>query len=118
MSLRLRLTLLYATLMGAILLVIGAAVIMIVRILLLNGIDEKLDSLQEAIIENATLSPLGRVEIDYAAAGLTSDVYVQVWGVDGEIQTSFGQFRDFKNQPLDPGSLRITHPVYRDAKGE
>jgi hypothetical protein len=53
MSLRLRLTLLYATLMGAILLVMGGAVIMIVRILLLNGTDENLESLQEAIIENA-----------------------------------------------------------------
>ncbi|HXQ37993.1 MAG TPA: hypothetical protein VN843_28560, partial [Anaerolineales bacterium] len=68
MSLRLRLTLLYATLMGAILLVMGAAVIMIVRILLLNGIDENLESLQEAIVENITVNPMGKVEIDYAAA--------------------------------------------------
>ncbi|HKY53086.1 MAG TPA: ATP-binding protein [Anaerolineales bacterium] len=118
MSLRLRLTLLYATLMGAILLVIGAAVIMIVRILLLNGIDDKLQSLQEAIIEHATINPLGEVDIDYAGAELTSDVYVQVWGVDGELQTSFGQFKDFENQALDPSSIRITHPIYRDLRGE
>ena len=118
MSLRLRLTLLYATLMGAILLVIGAAVIMIVRILLLNGIDANLDSLQEAVIENSTVSPIGKVEIDYAAAELTSDVHVQVWGIDTELQTSFGQFENFESTPLDPGSLRNIHPVYRDLRGE
>ncbi len=118
MSLRLRLTLLYATLMGAILLVIGAAVIMIVRILLLNGIDANLDSLQESVIENITVSPIGTVEIDYVAAGLTSDVHVQVWGIDEELQTSFKQFEKFEDTPLDPGSLRNAQPVYRDLRGE
>lgn len=118
MSLRLRLTLLYATLMGAILLVIGAAVIMIVRILLLSGIDNTLDLLQEAIIENITVSPIGKVGIDYAAAELTSDVHVQVWGVDEELQTSFGQFQNFEDSPLDPGSLKNVQPVYRDLRGE
>ena len=118
MSLRLRLTLLYATLMGAILLVMGGAVIMIVRILLLNGIDENLESLQEAIVENVTVNPMGRVEIDYGAAELTSDVYVQVWGVDGTSHTSFGQFDNFENRALDPNSLRIVHPIYRDLRGD
>src|SRR5215207_932167 len=118
MSLRLRLTLLYATLMGAILLVIGAAVVMIVRILLLNGIDANLDSLQKAVIENSTVSPIGKVEIDYAAAELTSDVHVQVWGIDTELQTSFGQFKNFESTPLDPASLRNVQPLYRDLRGE
>ena len=118
MSLRLRLTLLYATLMGAILLVMGGAVIMIVRILLLNDIDQNLDSLQDAIIENTTVNPLGRVVIDYGAAELTSDVYVQVWGVDGKLHTSFGQFDDAENRALDPNSLRIVHPIYRDLRGD
>ena len=118
MSLRLRLTLLYATLMGAILVVIGAAVIMIVRILLLNGIDENLETLQEAIVENITVNPLGKVEIDFAAAELTSDIYVQVWGMDGELQSSFGQFEDFDDKALDQNSLRSEHPIYRDWRGE
>ena len=118
MSLRLRLTLLYATLMGAILLVIGAAVIMIVRILLLNGIDENLDSLQETVIENIIVSPLGKVDIDYFAAGLTSDAYVQVWGVDRGLQTSFGLPKNFENIPLDPSSLKFVDPIYRDRRGD
>jgi len=104
--------------MGAILLVMGGAVIMIVRILLLNGIDENLESLQEGIIENVTVNPMGRVEIDYGAAELTSDVYVQVWGVDGKLHTSFGQFDDAENRALDPNSLRIVHPIYRDLRGD
>src|SRR5262245_18000892 len=118
MSLRLRLTLLYATLMGAILLVMGGTVITIVRILLLNGIDKKLETLQEGIIENATVDPSGKVQIDYGAVELTSDVYVQVWGVDRKLHSSFGQFDDFENKALDPNSLRIAHPIYRDLRGD
>lgn len=118
MSLRLRLTMLYATLMGAILFVIGAAVLMVVSILLLNQIDDHLESVQESIVENISVDPLGKVEIDFANSELGPDVYVQVWSLVGELQSSFGSFENFENRPFDPDSLRITHPIYRNLNGE
>ena len=118
MSLRLRLTMLYATLMGAILFVIGMAVLMVVSILLLNQIDDHLESVQESIVENITVGPLGKVEINFANTELGPDVYVQVWSLVGELQSSFGNFGNFENKPFDPDSLRITHPIYRNLNTE
>jgi len=118
MSLRLRLTMLYATLMGAILFVIGMAVLMVVNILLLNQIDDHLETVQESIVENITVDRLGKVEINFANTELGSDVYVQVWSVVGELQSSFGKFENFENKAFDPDSLRITHPIYRNLNTE
>ena len=50
MSLRLRLTMLYATLMGAILFVMGMALLMVVSVLLLNQIDDQLEAVHKRIV--------------------------------------------------------------------
>ncbi|MEO5886098.1 MAG: HAMP domain-containing sensor histidine kinase [Anaerolineales bacterium] len=114
MSLRLRLTMLYATLMGAILFVMGMALLMVVSILLLNQIDDHLETVHKSIIENITVNRMGKVEINFANTELGSDVYVQVWSVVGELQSSFGNFENFENKAFDTDSLRITHPIYRN----
>ena len=118
MSLRLRLTMLYATLMGAILFVMGMALLQVISILLLNQIDDQLETVSKSIIENFMVDPLGKVEINFANTELGPDVYVQVWSIVGELQSSFGKFENFDNKPFDPDSLRITHPMYRNLNSE
>ena len=118
MSLRLRLTLLYSTLMGMILLVIGAAVVAVVSVLLLNQIDDTLQVAQETIIKNISVNPLGKVGFDSAAAELGHGVYMQVWGLDGELQLSFGTLENFADKPFDRDSLRLAYPIYRNREGE
>src|SRR4026209_1227226 len=118
MSLRLRLTMLYATLMGAILFVMGMALLMVVSILLLNQIDDHLETIHKSIVENIAVNRQGKVEINFANTELGSDVYVQVWSVVGELQSSFGNFENFENKPFDTDSLRITHPIYRNLNTE
>ena len=118
MSLRLRLTMLYATLMGAILFVMGMALLRVVSILLLNQIDDHLETIHGSIVENITASSLGKMEVNFEDIELGSDVYVQVWSVVGELQSSFGDFENFENNPFDPDSLRITHPIYRNLNTE
>src|SRR5215207_1969200 len=118
MSLRLRLTMLYATLMGAILFVMGMALLRVVSILLLNQIDDHLETIHGSIVENITASSLGKMEVNFEDIELGSDVYVQVWSVVGELQSSFGDFENFENKPFDPNSLRITHPIYRNLNSE
>ena len=118
MSLRLRLTMLYATLMGAILFVMSMALLRVVSILLLNQIDDHLETIHGSIVENVTASSLGKLEVNFEDLELGSDVYVQVWSVVGELQSSFGDFENFENKPFDPNSLRITHPIYRNLNTE
>src|SRR6185295_17842728 len=101
-SLRLRLTLLYSTLMGGILLVISAAVIIVVTTLLFNTIDNRLDTAQRTILHKLKVNDLGQVEMQLKSTDISSDVYVQIWGLDGELQSSFGVPAKFAKKPFDP----------------
>jgi signal transduction histidine kinase len=104
--------------MGAILFVMGMALLRVVSILLLNQIDDHLETIHGSIVENITASSLGKMEVNFEDIELGSDVYVQVWSVVGELQSSFGDFENFENKPFDPNSLRITHPIYRNLNTE
>ena len=117
MSLRLRLTLLYSTLMGAILLVTSAAVTYVVTSLLLNQIDDTLESAQQVIINKIVITDLGKIDSRIESTDIGSDVYMQIWGLDGELQSSFGVLKGFEDIPFDSAALRRDHPEYRDLNG-
>jgi signal transduction histidine kinase len=113
-SLRLRLTLLYSTLMGGILLVISAAVIIVVTALLFNTIDNRLEDAQRTIVFHNKLKvdELGKVKLSLKSTDISSDVYVQVWGPDGELQSSFPE--GFADKPFAPDALHVDGSIYQD----
>jgi two-component system, OmpR family, sensor kinase len=113
-SLRLRLTLLYSTLMGGILLVISAAVIIVVTALLFNTIDNRLEDAQRTIVFHNKLKvdELGKVKLSLKSTDISSDVYVQVWGPDGELQSSFPE--GFADKPFAPDALHVDGSIYED----
>jgi signal transduction histidine kinase len=113
-SLRLRLTLLYSTLMGGILLVINAAVILVVTAILFNTIDAQLEAAQAAVLRNIKVNELGKVEASLKPTDLNSNIYMQIWGLDGELQSSFGGLANSEPKSFDSLNLHATGPVYRD----
>lgn len=117
MSLRLRLTLLYSTLMGGILLVISAAVIIVVTALLFKTTDDRLEAAQEVIVQKIHFNELGEVRISLKPTDISPDIYMQVWGLDGELQASFGTPDYFADKPFDKEALYLNDPVYRDVSG-
>ena len=116
MSLRLRLTLLYSTLTGGILLVFAAAVIMVFNALLVNQIDNTLESAANVIVSKIDVNPLGQVNLDLSSIDISSDVYVQVWGLDNELQSGLRTLEEFVDKPFDPNALRTEAPIYRDVR--
>ena len=114
MSLRLRLTLLYSTLMGGILLVISAAVIIVVTALLFNDTDNKLAAAQDVILQKMQVNDLGKIQTHLKSTDIRSDVFMQIWGLDGDLQSDFGLLEGFANQPFDPAALRADEPTYHD----
>jgi len=116
MSLRLRLTLLYATLTGGILLVFAAAVIFVFNALLLNQIDHALETASTTIINGVKVDPIGRVNADLSSVDIDSEIYVQVWGVNGELQTGWKTLEGFADIPFDPIGIRQDFPVFRDVR--
>lgn len=116
MSLRLRLTLLYATLTGGILLVFAAAVIFVFNALLLNQIDNSLEAASKTIIDGIKVDSIGRVNADLSSVDIDSEIYVQVWGVNGVLQTGWKTLEGFADIPFDPIGIRQDFPVFREVR--
>ena len=103
--------------MGGILLVISTAVIIVVTALLFETIDNRLNIAQETIIRKMTVDELGRVKIHLKTTDISPDISVQVWGLDGELQTSFGTSDYFADKPFDEAALHLNQNVYREPRG-
>ncbi len=113
MSLRVRLTLLYITLVGGILLLFGVVVYGLVSIALLNQVDETLERTALEVIDNTQVDELGELTIErLPALDLPTDLYVQVWGRDGELRASSPNLTVL-TEPLDQGAIGSSVPVYR-----
>ncbi len=114
MSLRLRLTLLYSTLIGGILLIFGAAVYILISLILLNQVDDMLAGTVHGILNFARGNSTGEVSsLDLPPLDLSANTYVQVWGRDGKLKTSSPGI-SIITQPLDPVGLKTPDPVYRE----
>jgi two-component system, OmpR family, sensor kinase len=100
--------------MGGILLVISAAVIIVITSLLFNTIDDRLEAAQRVILHKLKVDALGKVKIELKSTDISSDVFVQTWGLDGKVQYSFGTFDNFINKPFDPDTLHAHSPIYTD----
>ncbi len=100
--------------MGGILLVISAAVIIVVAALLFNDVDNSLDAAHKIILSKIKVNDLGRIATRLETTDISSNIYVQVWGLDGELQSSFGRLEDFSTKPFDPNTLHADRSLYRD----
>jgi two-component system, OmpR family, sensor kinase len=113
MSLRVRLTLLYVTLVGGILLLFGVVVYGLASITLLNQVDDTLERTALEIIDNSQVDEMGKLVIDrLPSLDLPTDLYVQVWERDGELIASSPNMPMF-TEPLDPGAMDSGVPLYR-----
>lgn len=115
MSLRVRLTLLYSTLVMGILLVFGSVVYSLVSVALINYIDDQLDATVHDIVSVTRVDPIGGdlSIIRFPPLEMTANVYVQIWGRNGNLMTSSPGLSQF-TESLDPENLRISQPVYHE----
>lgn len=115
MSLRLRLTLLYTTIMGGILLIFGAAVYILVSIILLNQVDTMLAAVARDIIGVTRYNSVGELNlIELPSLDMTSNSHVQVWGSNGMLVMASPSIGP-ANVPLDPLGLRAGTTMYADS---
>jgi two-component system, OmpR family, sensor kinase len=115
MSLRLRLTLLYSTFMGGILLIFGAAVFLLVNIILLNQVDTMLAGVARDITKVTRVNSVGELSlVSLPPLDMTSSAYVQVWGLNGKIVATSPSI-DSLIKPLDPVGIETHSPVYKDS---
>lgn len=113
MSLRLRLTLLYSLLMGGILLIFGAAAYLLVNNVLLSQVDGRLEVTAYDFIKVAGVDSLKKVRFESFPVNMGTEVYVQVWGLDDNLQASYGSLGQSETT-FDLANKRANRPSYRE----
>src|SRR4030066_2521203 len=113
MSLRSRLTLLYTTIVGGILLLFGLAVYYSVSLTVTHQLDETLRTRAETVYMNTQLDADGHLNVALPQLDLPEDVFVQVWGRDNSLISASQNIR-ILNSPLDTTGMHSSIPVFRD----
>jgi two-component system OmpR family sensor kinase len=111
MPLRLRLTLLYTTLLGGTLLLFGSLVYGLVSLVLVDQVDSTLAQQAESILNVLRVNSSGQYELrmlDEFQPG-DSNLVFQVWGTDRHLQ--FSRPRSWQS-PLDPLARQIGQTMY------
>jgi two-component system, OmpR family, sensor kinase len=109
MSLRARLALLYTSIVGGILFLFGMAVYVSVSVTLTNQVDAKLEWAASRVLSSMRAGALGVT--NFPELDLFADVYIQIWGRNGQLETASQNIRGF-DLPLDESSLKRNLPQY------
>lgn len=111
MSLRTRLTILYTSLVGGILLLFGLTVYQTISIILMDQIDEALFTTASDVFKVYEENPTGQVGIaDAQGYDPPANVYIQYWSRNAILWDAWP--RDFR-RALDPLNIQTLRPVYR-----
>lgn len=116
MSLRTRLTVLYAVLAGAILLFFGVAIYGLVRVMLVDQMDLALDQTASQIISSTEVNSIGDLDvIALPSLDVTSTIFVQVWDENMALKVTSPNISRLRT-PLDSTGLRSIKPAFRDSR--
>ena len=113
MSLRNRLTLLYTSLVGGILLLFGIVVHQLVSVILIDQIDNTLAQTANELISLTQTTSLGGVDVSVQDLDLATNVYIQLWERNGGLRFALPNMR-WLDEPLDPLGQQAAEPVYRE----
>lgn len=114
MSLRGRLTLLYTSLVGGILLLFGVAVYISVSFTVTRQLDTVLAQTANQIIGEMSFDAAGRLRLPpLMTIDLPANIYVQAWARNDVLLSSSANISQY-TQPIDPLGARALAPIYRD----
>lgn len=113
MSLRARLTFLYASLVGGVLLLFGIAVYQLVSVILVDQIDNTLAQTAGQLIALTQTTSVGGIDVSVQDLDLATNVYIQFWERNGSLRFFLPNMRGL-DEPLDPLGRYVVEPVFRD----
>jgi signal transduction histidine kinase len=101
--------------MGGILLIFGAAVYILVNVILINQVDTMLAGVARDIIQVTKVNSAGELNlVSLPPLDMTSNAYVQVWGLGGKIIATSPSIGSL-TRPLDPTGLGIGSAIYENS---
>ncbi|MBT3320968.1 MAG: HAMP domain-containing protein [Anaerolineae bacterium] len=112
--LRARLTLLYSTLLGGVLLLFGMAVYTLVNVTLIRQIDNLLDTTAKEILKVARVDSVGELTVLHLPPlNMARNIHVQIWDKEGRLVSS-SLNRDEFSDALNIKGLLTTTSSYDD----
>jgi signal transduction histidine kinase len=112
MSLRSRLALLYTTIVGGILFAFGTVVYVSVTTILIAQVDRNLAWVAYQV---ANETRAGVVGVRLPELDLSADVYIQIWGRNGQLAAASSNIAS-RALPLDSLGLQSAEPYYSDVQ--
>lgn len=115
MSLRARLALIYTFIVGSTLLLFGMAVYVTVSVVLTSQIDLLLARSANLVVESLDVNVYGELTFDeIPELDMSTEIYLQVWGREGDLLTDSPNLPRNFNLPLDNSGIGTTTPIFRD----
>lgn len=116
MSLRLRLTLLYASLLGGIILIIGIMVYSVVSVVLINQNDDLLTSTVYDITSALRVNSSGDLDtVNIPPLNLMENTYIQVWNREGRLLASSDNILRY-TKSIDPQNMVVSQPIFHESR--
>jgi signal transduction histidine kinase len=101
--------------MGGILFIFGAAIFVLINVILLNQVDTMLARVVRDITEVTRVNAVGRLNIiSLPPLDMASNAYVQVWRNDGKLVSTSPSIETL-SEPLDSYALRSGETMYHDS---
>lgn len=115
MSLRLRLTIIYTTLLSAVVLLLSIVVYSMVSVVITSQVDSELQESADHIIGALRADSVGNLGISSGTLNVSSHVLYQVWSQDDELLIVSSGDGDF-TEMLDPSAIGNSTPIFRDVE--
>ena len=113
MSLRLRLTLIYAGLLSGVVILLSIVVYTMVSVVMINEMDTTIQRSSEEIISHLRADSMGEMGIPPGVVNISNGIYYQVWSASNQLVAYSESATDFTSA-LDPNALNASEPIFQN----
>ena len=117
MSLRLRLTIIFTTLLSSVVILLSIVIYSIVSVVMINQIDSMLEQRAGELISTLKYDSTNRLYLSIEDYWRNESIVYQVWTADQQLLLSSLEEPSL-NMALDADSLGLNHPVFRETEYE
>jgi len=113
MSLRLRLTLMYAALLSGVVLLLSIVIYSMVSVVMINQVDDRLEQISEKIIDVLQADQTGGIRVGSGSLALANEFHYQLWTSDRQLVGYSENASEFTSA-LNPEALTEDRPNYTE----
>ena len=115
MSLRLRLTIIYSTLLSGVVLLLSIVVFSMVSVVITGQVDSELEKRADGIIAEMRADAAGGLALGSDSLDISNDVYYQVWSTESLLLYSSDNIKQVP-EPMTVSAIGASAPNFKDVE--